>query len=269
MQQDEGQRYLSDVFPFALDRREKAGVILQKEIIMMKNMYKKLISVLVALAMLLAISAAAVAAEGEDEYVAPEITNITSDTYINDDGALVEEVFFYEDGIASHISKITYPDASFTVTVEQGDYYEEYEGTAPERESAPMGFIPPLGLPQRSSAITYPHTSAYNYLYTDYYSVHGVYATAAAFAAAVLILGGFPPDWAITGASALFAAYTANNQNLWCATDVYLSTTLYAPGSVIPMEYHYKFVTWSFTNQAMTNMYGGANIYIYNTIYAM
>jgi hypothetical protein len=31
MQQDEGQRYLSDVFPFALDRREKAGVILQKE----------------------------------------------------------------------------------------------------------------------------------------------------------------------------------------------------------------------------------------------
>jgi methionine-rich copper-binding protein CopC len=64
MQQDEGQRSLSDVFPFALDRREKAGVILQEEIIMMNKLSKKFISVLVALALLAAMSAVAFAAEG-------------------------------------------------------------------------------------------------------------------------------------------------------------------------------------------------------------
>ncbi|MDR2502512.1 MAG: hypothetical protein LBC78_04610 [Oscillospiraceae bacterium] len=62
----------------------------------MKNMYKKLISVLVALAMLAAMSAVAVATEGEEEYTPPEITDFTENTYVESDGTFVTEAAFFE-----------------------------------------------------------------------------------------------------------------------------------------------------------------------------
>jgi hypothetical protein len=223
----------------------------------MNKITKKFISVLVALTMLAAMSAAAVATEGEEEYIAPEIADFTENTYVESDGTFVDEVVFFENGVYSRLVTAHAPDGTYTVTVEQGDYFAEYEGVMPEQLSAPPSFIPPLGLPQRAATASgYPIYTPYWFAGTYIGSQNGTALTIALIAAAIAGISGVASGWATTIGGAVYAALGGNiYSNIYYSMDKYYATTDYGPGMM--GIYHHKYITRVYSNSARTALIAG------------
>lgn len=103
---------------------------------MRKNIHK-IICIVLTFVLLFSLNAPAFAAGEVSASSAPTLSNIESGEYITDEGVFVSWVTFLENGIASSIEKIVYPNGSYTITSTHGEWSEVRSGVGAQILSAP------------------------------------------------------------------------------------------------------------------------------------
>jgi hypothetical protein len=223
----------------------------------MKALAKKLISVAVVLSMALIMGTAAFA---ENDVIAvnstPVITDVQSNDYLEWDGTFVSEVTFYENGVFSSIVKIVEPDGAYTVTVEQGDYYDVLEG---QYENYLPPSAPPLSASGAQSSVASAASWSYSLWGTDNYTVNVLslqsYATAAGIAAILAGAFGLQTAALALGIASLLIGQIANYYSTYGTNTIYFHEYKYLGIESITSGaiYHHKVYSYAYNSSSYSS----------------
>lgn len=219
---------------------------------------KKLVSVLLAVAMVLGMSGTALAAE-------PNEREHASSEYYMEDGTFVEQIEFEENGEYAAVIKRTYADGTFDVTAVNGDDSVTFQGVNYPYGVMNEELVAPLN--GTDSEITFPRDTPYWYGGCDDYSYNeGLKVSVAIIAGLIASYVGLPPDKAVSVAEAVYTGLSIiePEEKIYFRTERYYATRELGIGE--PTIWYNKFVTYTYSDAARTEILTGPTTKIFETL---
>ena len=219
---------------------------------------KKLVSVLLATAMVLGLGAPAFAAE-------PNEREHASSEYYMEDGTFVEQIEFEENGEYAAVIKRTYADGTFDVTAINGDDSVIFHGVDHPYGVMNAELVTPLN--GTDSEITFPRYTPYWYGGCDDYSYNeGLKVSVAIIAGLIASYVGLSPNRAVEIAADVYTGLSivAPEEKIYFRTERYYTTKELGIGE--PTIWYNKFVTYTYSDFARTEILTGPTIKIFETL---
>lgn len=218
---------------------------------------KKLVSVLLATAMVLGLGAPAFAAE-------PNEREHASSEYYMEDGTFVEQIEFEENGEYAAVIKRTYADGTFDVTAINGDDSVTFHGVDHPYGVMNAELVTPLT--GTDSEITFPRYTPYWYGGCDDYSYEEVKISVAIIAGLIASYVGLAPKEAREVASDVYdvLSLVGPKEAIYFRTERYYATRELGIGE--PTIWYNKFVTYTYSDSARTEILTGPTTKIFETL---